>query len=88
MEIDWPYVRQIILNDRLNGYKPDRDCIKKILRVLPGSNILGFGKYYEYHWYVIVESKIFPYSIEPITSRGAIPMTSIFSYIPKPVETA
>lgn len=80
MEINWPHVRQVILNDRVNGYKPDKASIKKIRRYLPDVRVLGFGRYYEYHWYVILESvSYFPATETEIGIRGAIPLSSIIN---------
>lgn len=84
MEISWPNVRQVILNDRINGYKPDRACLNKISSLLPDANVFGFGKYYEYHWYVLICSQYFPYHIEPdLRLRGAIPLSSLINYLPQ-----
>lgn len=80
MEINWPHVRQVILNDRVNGYKPDKAAFKKLSAYLPDMRVLGFGKYYEYHWYVIVESVLYlPYTETPMGLRGAVPLSSIIN---------
>jgi hypothetical protein len=83
LDISWPHVRQIILNDRLVGYKPDRSCLNRFASELPDVKFLGFGRYYEYHWYIIVESKYFPAFYDPVVSRGAIPATSLFKELQK-----
>ncbi len=63
MQIDWCYVRHIVLNDRLIGYKPDRASIDKLVSRLPDAKIHGFGVYstnmlYRV-WYLVVESRYF-----------------------------
>lgn len=87
MEISWPYVRQIILNDRINGYKPDRMVLNKIASYIPDVKFIGFGKYWEYHWHLIIESKIFPPSIEPLDTRGAIPLSALIKGLAKKQAT-
>ncbi len=81
MEVSWGHVRQIILNDRVNGYKPDKAFLRKLSSYLPDVRVLGFGKYYEYHWYVVIESKLFPESIDPIATRGALPLSSVIKQL-------
>ena len=83
MEVNWPQVRQVFLNDRVNGYKPDRSCLNKIARYIPDVQFLGFGRYYQFHWYLLIQSKIFPYSIEPLGTRGTIPLTYLIEGIKK-----
>jgi hypothetical protein len=78
MDISWECVRRVILDDRINGYKPDRPCLDKLSRVLPDCRVVGFMKYYEKHWCLIVESrKAFIPSDDPLL--GFISLTSLIN---------
>lgn len=79
MTIDWPYVRRIILNDRLVGYKPDRAALEKLSDKLPDAKVFGYGVYSPgpqwRTWYLLVESRKFWADESPTIQ--AIPINQI-----------
>ena len=79
MDISWLHVRQVLLNDRVNGYKPDKPCLVKVGKLLPDSKILGFGRYYQMHWYLLIESRAFYPSEAPIGARGSVSLSYLQS---------
>lgn len=82
-DISYPHVRQVLINDRPICDRPDRRYLLKITHILPDVLFHGFGRLYDGTWYLILESRMFPYHIESIGARGAIAATSLINYLPK-----
>ncbi len=85
MTVNYEYVRRIILNDRLLGYRPDRKSLEKLRERLPDVKVIGFGiwsrTYPLYNtWFLLVESKRFWADHSP--AIDAIPMNQL-PYAPK-----
>lgn len=81
MVVNYDIVRQIVLNDRFIGYKPDRLALNVLATKLPDMNVIGFGVYqttFAYKiWYVLVESSHFlatPYDGIPSISIKSLPV--------------
>ncbi len=79
MTVNYEYVRRIILNDRLFGYRPDRKAIEELRDRLPDMQIIGFGiwsrAFVTSTWFLLVESKRFWADPSPIID--AIPMRQL-----------
>lgn len=68
MDINWDKVKKVILNDRWSkAYRPDKDCISKVGRLLPDANIFGYGLEPRLgYWILLVECPRFsdnPYGV-------------------------
>ncbi len=63
--IDQDCFKQIILNDRYVGYKPDRDILERLRTLFPDIIILGFGRWnYTPTWYLLANSSKFPKNLK------------------------
>jgi len=60
MDHNIDHYKQIILNNRTGGYKPNRELFESLRVMFPDLNILGFGKFSVFLWYVLASSKSFP----------------------------
>lgn len=80
MDIDWARYKQIILNDKPTGYRPDKQLLRRLRRLFPDISIWGFGKYYDNYWFILAHSSKFPentFAVHP----GSTPLTEVFKWV-------
>lgn len=82
-DIEMPYVRQVLCNDRSILDRPDKIYLKKLYRMFPDLRIHGFGRIYEGTWYLILETKSFPYHVDAFGARGMMVATNLINHLPK-----
>lgn len=95
MTIDYNYVRRVVLNDRMMGYKPDRASLEKISSRLPDARVIGFGRYHVTPlwttWFLLVESKKFwadfDCNMEAVSINQLPGYTSLLSAVPNSLPT-
>lgn len=83
-EIDWHRTYRVILNDRPNGYRPDKEAYFKLRKLLPQCRIHGFGLYgHNNLWYLLVEDGSLPYNVFGMTTSMSINALAGVATVPK-----
>ncbi len=82
MDINWQRYKQIIINDRTQGYKPDKQLFRRLRRLFPKISIWGFGKYYDNYWFILADCPDFPENplLLPGVRQGSVPLTEVVTW--------
>jgi hypothetical protein len=93
MEINWSTYKQIVLNDKSTGYRPDKRFFKRMRRLFPDISFFGFGVYHKEFWFILADSSIFPQNapLVPGMHQLATPLTEALKWVPtmiSPIITA